>query len=130
MAIQTGVGGIVTIGGNVVAEINGFSFDESATAISDTNLNDAAETNQGGRTSWSGSIEVMWDKADVTGQGGMTIGASVAVIFKPEGSTTGDRTFTGTAIITGRSQAVADEAVISQTFTLQGTGALVSGSHA
>lgn len=130
MAITTGVGGIVTIGGNVVAEINGFSFDESATAISDTGLNDAAETNLGGRTSWSGSIEVMWDKADATGQGAMTIGASVAIVFKPEGATTGDRTFTGNAIITGRSQAVADEAIITQTFTLQGTGVLVSGSHA
>ena len=130
MATKTGVGGVVTIGGNAVAEINGWSFDESATAISNTELTDAAETNLAGRTSWSGSIDVMWDKADTTGQGGMTIGASVSIVFKPEGTSTGDRIYTGTAIITGRSQAIADESMISQTFTLQGTGALVSGSHA
>lgn len=130
MATVTGVGGIVTVGGNAVAEINGFSFDESATAISDTNINDAAETNLGGKTSWSGSIECMWDKADSTGQGAMTIGATLTVVFKPEGATLGDQIYTGTAIITGRSQAVADEAIVSQTFTLQGSGALASGTHA
>ncbi len=130
MATTTGVGGVVTVGGNAVAEINGWSFDESAAAISDTNLNDAAETNLSGKTSWSGSIECMWDKADSTGQGAMTVGASLTVVFKPEGTTIGDQIYTGTAIITGRSQSIADEAIVSQTFSLQGSGALVSGSHA
>ena len=130
MGTLTGVGGIVTVGGNAVAEINGWSFDESATAIGSSNIATAAETNLAGKTSWSGSIECMWDKADATGQGAMTIGATLTVVFKPEGATIGDQIYTGTAIITGRSQAVADEAIVSQTFTLQGSGALVSGSHA
>ena len=129
MATVTGVAGLVTIGGNTVSEITGWSFDESATAISNTELVDAAETNLPGRTSWSGSIEVLWDKADATGQGGMTIGASVAVIFKSEGTATGDQIYTGTAIITGRSQTIADDSMIVQSFSLQGTGALVSGTH-
>ena len=130
MPTVTGKDGVVTIGGNTVAEISGFSFDEAANPISDTELGDAAETNLAGRTSWNGSIECMWDKADTTGQGGMTIGAIVTAVFKPEGETTGDRIYTGTAVITGRSQAVADEAMVTQTFTLQGSGVLVEGSHA
>lgn len=126
MAVVTGAAGSVTADAGAMAEITGFSFDESATVISDTNLNDTAESNVAGRTSWSGSIEVMWDKADTTGQGVMLIGASVALVFYPEGNSSGKQKYTGTGLITGRSQAVADESVVTQTFAITGTGALVA----
>jgi hypothetical protein len=133
MATITGVGGKVSAAGNTIAEISSFSFDEGfdegANPIASHNLNDPAEKNKPGRTNWSATIECMWDKADTTGQGAMTIGASLQIVFKPEGETTGDQIYTGTAVITGRSQAVADEAMVTQSFNLQGDGALVPGSH-
>lgn len=124
MANHTGVAGVVQIGGNTVAELKGFSIDESATIIDDSTINDAAQTNKVGRTSWTGTIEVQWDETDTTGQGAMTIGAQVSVSFRPEGSTIGDTIFNGTAIINSVGKAIADEAVITQTFGLTGTGAL------
>ena len=128
MSVVTGAAGKVTADAGTVLELSGFSFDESATAISDTNLNDAAETNKAGRTSWSGSIEVMWDKGDTSGQGVLLIGAEVALIFYPEGSSGGSQKYTGTGLITGRSQAVSDEAIVTQTFSITGNGALVAAT--
>lgn len=128
MAAITGVAGVLTAAAGAVTEVTGWSFDESATAISDTNLNDAAESNLGGRTSWSGSVEVMWDKANSGGQGAITIGSIVAFVFYPEGNSGGLTTYTGSAVVTGRSQTVSDDAMIVQSFSLTGSGALVAGT--
>ena len=130
MATHSGVDGLVTVAGNTVAEIKGFTIEESANTIDDSNLNDAAATHILGRTSWTGTIECQWDETDTTGQEAMTIGASLAVIFKPEGATTGDANMSGTATITARSVAVADESIITQSFSVTGNGALTRGTEA
>jgi len=130
MAAKTGVGGLVKVASNTVAEINGFTVEESANTISNTNLNDTAESSIAGRTSWSATIECFWDKSDTTGQGALAIGASVSVVLQPEGDTSGDETLTGTAIVTSASKTIADEAMTSRSFSLQGVGALVVGTVA
>ena len=127
MAAITGVLGRVTVAGNTVAELTGFSIDESANMISDSELTDAVETSIAGRTSWSGSIECMWSDGD-TAQAAMTIGASVALIFLPEGPTGGSAKYNGTAIIESRGLAVSDEAIITQSFSVKGNGALTIGT--
>ena len=128
MATVTGTGGLVSIGGNTVAELLSYSYEVTAGVIPDNTLGSTAESNRAGRTAWSGSIECHWDKADTTGQGAMTAGASVAIVFLLEGDTAGDFSATGTAIVTSVSKAVADEAMITRSFSLTGTGALVDGS--
>ncbi|MDJ0806449.1 MAG: hypothetical protein QNJ78_06400 [Gammaproteobacteria bacterium] len=128
MANHTGVDGVVTIGGNTIAELKTFSIEESANTIEDSNLNSTASSFKAGKTSWTASIECHWDETDTTGQGAMTAGAEVTVIFLPEGNTSGDTKYTGTAIITGVSKAIAEEAIISQSFSLQGTGTLTAGT--
>lgn len=128
MANQTGVDGVVTIGGETVAELMSFSVEESVTTIPDNTINSPSVTNKAGRTSWSGTIECNWDESDTTGQGAMTIGAEVAVVLLPEGNTSADVSLTGTAIISGVSKAIADESIISQSFSLTGSGALVVGA--
>jgi len=130
MANHTGVDGLVTVGGVTVAELTGFSYDESANTIPNNNLNSTSESKVAGRTNWAGSIDVNWDETDTTGQGAMTIGASISVVFKPEGATTGDTIKSGTAIIAGVSMSVADDAIITKSFSLEGVGALVEGTHA
>jgi len=130
MANHTGKDGVVSIGGNTVAEFNAWSIDESANVIDDTNLTDTADTHQAGTTNWSASIECYWDETDTTGQGAMTIGASVSVVFLPEGETSGDVSRTGTATITGKSQGSSLNSMVTQTFSLQGNGALVDGTVA
>ena len=128
MTTHIGNDGVVTIAANVVAEISSFSVDEGANTADDTALGDTADSHLVGTTNWSGSIECYWDESDTTGQGAMTIGASVAVIFLPEGNTSGDVSRTGTATIEGKSQSNTLNGIVTQSFTLKGNGALVDGT--
>ena len=130
MANHIGVDGLVTVGGVTIAELKGFSIEESVNAIDNSTINDLASSVVAGRTSWTGSIEVQWDETDATGQGVMTVGATAVLVFGPEGNTTGDTIFTGTAIVASVSKAVADEAVITQSFSVTGVGALVESTAA
>lgn len=130
MANRTSSAGLVTIGGNTVAEITSYTIDESVTTIDDSEMTDTAETHKTDITSWSGSIECFWDKADTTGQGAMTIGASISVVFLPEGNTTGNVSRSGTATIESKSMALSKGSMITQSFTLKGNGALTDGTVA
>jgi len=58
----------------------------------------------------------------------MVAGASLAFILLPEGNASGDRSFTGTGIVTGMSVNNSMDAIISRTVTFQGTGALTIGT--
>lgn len=117
MANHIGVDGLVQIGGVTIAELKGFSIEESVNAIDNSTINSTASSVVAGRSSWTATIECQWDETDATGQGAMTAGATVAVVFNPEGDTTGDANFTGSALVTSVSKAVADEAVITQSFS-------------
>ena len=128
MATHKGSEGVVKIGSNVVAEVTGFSFDETCDTIEDTALSDTARTFVADYTSFSGSIDCMWDETDSTGQGAMTNGASVAIDLFPEGTGAGDYYYSGTAIITSISRANAMGAMVTASFSFQGTGAMTTGT--
>lgn len=128
MATHKGSEGIVKIGTNTVAEVTGFSFDETADTIEDTELSDSARTYVSDLTSFSGSIDCMWDETDTTGQGAMTAGASVTLNLYPEGASTGDTYYSGTALITSISRANAIGAMVTASFSFQGTGALTAST--
>lgn len=124
MANHTGSEGTVKVGANAVAEIRSFSIETSADTIEDTTMGDAARTYKTSLTSWSGSVDVYWDETDTTGQGALTAGASVTLNLYPEGSTSGDTYYTGTAIVTGNSVSASFDGMVEASITVQGTGAL------
>lgn len=128
MTTHIGREGLVKILTNTVTEIKGFSIDEANNPIEDSELSDTDSTFKAGRNSWTASIECHWDDTDTTGQGAMTIGAEVTVNFGPEGDGLGAYQASGTALITGKGLAVADEGVTAITFTLQGSGPLTVGA--
>jgi len=130
MANHTGSEGLIQIDGNTVAELVSWTTEESIATIDDTTINDPAETHKTDITSWTVSIECFWDDADITGQGAMAIGASVAFIGLPEGNVTGNVSRSGTATIESKSQSVAKGSMITQSFTLKGNGALTDGAVA
>ncbi len=80
-----------------------------------------------GRTSFSGTLEMHFDETD-SPQTSLTAGSSLAFILLPEGNSSGDRSFTGTGIVTGMSVNNSMDAIISRTVTFQGTGALTIGT--
>jgi len=127
MSTYSGNGGTVKVATNTIAEILSFSIDSSAATIDDTALSDTASSFKAGKTSWTASIECHFDPTDTNGQNSMVVGNSMSFVFYQRGETTGDPTITGTAIITSTSSSNASDSIISQTYSLQGTGALAYG---
>lgn len=129
-ANHKGSEGTVKIGSNAIAEIRSWELSEAANTIDDTELADTAETHQSGTTSWTASVTCFWDETDTTGQGAMTIGASVTLNLYPEGATTGDKYFTGTASIIGINRSAAINGMVEASYQVKGSGALTFGTAA
>lgn len=125
MSTTIGTDGVVKIGANTVLEVVGFTLEQQADTVEDTELSDTAKTFLADKTSWNGSIECHLDEADTTGQGAMTIGATVSIDLFPVGTTIStDYHYSGSAIITSISIGDAIGGVVSCSFNFQGTGAL------
>ncbi len=127
MATHHGKEGVVTAGGSAVGELTGFTLETSADVVEDTALTDATKSFLAGRTSFSGTLEMNFDETD-SPQTTLIAGASIAFILLPEGNASGDRSFSGTGVVTGMSVTNSMDAVISRTVTFQGTGALTIGT--
>lgn len=127
MSTHAGNEGTVKVGSNAVAEIDNFSFQESASPVEDTAMGDTWKTYIAGTgfNEWSGSLECHWDETDTNGQEALTINAGVTLNLYPEGATTGDKYYTGTAIITRINWTVPkDGSTIRRSFDFTGNGVL------
>lgn len=124
MATHAGSEGTVKVGSNAVAEIRSYSIEESADTLEDTSMGDTARTYKPSLTTFSGSLDVLWDETDTTGQGALTIGAEVTLNLYPEGDASGDTYYTGSAIVTGRTVTGSFDGLVEMSITVQGNGAL------
>ena len=124
MATHTGSEGTVKVGANAIAEIRSFSIEESADTLEDTTMGDTARTYKSSLTTYTGTVDVLWDETDTTGQGALTIGAEVTLNLYPEGDTSGDTYYTGTAIVTGRTINSSFDGLVEMSISVQGSGAL------
>jgi len=128
MATHTGSEGTVKVGtagsDTVIAEIRTFSIEETADTLETTTMGDSARTYSPSLTQFTGSVDVFWDETDTGGQGALTIGAEVTINFYPEGATTGDTYYGGTAIVTGITINSSFDGLVEASLTLQGDGAL------
>ena len=114
----------IIYGSNAVAEIRSYSIEESADTLEDTSMGDTARTYKPSLTTYTGSLEVLWDETDTSGQGALTIGAEVTLNLYPEGDTSGDTYYTGSAIVTGRSITGSYDGLVEMSISVQGNGAL------
>ena len=128
MATHKGSEGIVKVGSNSVAEIRSYSIEESADTLEDTSMGDSARTYKPSLTSFSGSLDVFWDETDSPGQGALSIGSEVTLNVYPEGDTTGDTYYTGSAIVTGVSRTGAFDGLVEASISVQGNGALTEST--
>jgi len=127
MATHHGKEGVVKAGGTAVGELTSFTLETTGDVVEDTQLSDATKSFVAGRTSFSGTLEMHFDETD-SPQTSLVAGASIAFILLPEGDASGDRSFTGSGIVTGMSVNNSMDAIISRTVTFQGTGALTIGT--
>ena len=125
MANHHGTEGLVKVGANTVAEVNGFSFTVTAAYAEDTNLADTATTyNVTAITSWNGTVSAFWDETDTTGQVALAPGANVALVLAPEGVAAGATRYSGNALITEITRNVQRGAITEITFNFIGNGTL------
>lgn len=122
MATHVGTSGVVKVGANSVAEITGFTIDETNDTVEDTSLTDTSKSYKALRKDATGTIECHWDETDTTGQTALAVGSEVTLNLYPEGDSSGDTYYTGTAIVTGVSQNVSLDGVISRTINVQFSG--------
>ena len=128
MATHAGSEGTVKSGANDIAEIRSFSLEESADTIEDTTMGDTSRTYLTGLKTFTGSVECFWDETDTNGQVSFSVGASVTLAVYPEGATSGDTYYSGTAIVTGRTITSSFDGMVEASFTLQGSGALTAAT--
>ena len=122
MATHVGTAGVVKVGANSVAEVTGFTIDESADVVEDSQLSDTSKSYKVLRSDATGTVECHWDETDTNGQSALSVGSSVTLNLYPEGDSSGDTYYTGSAIVTGVSQNVSLDGVISRTITVQFSG--------
>ena len=130
MANHKGSEGVAKVGSNTIAEIKDFSLSETAETIDDTTMGDSARTKQVGLTTASGSMTAFWDETDSSGQGAMTVGASVTLNLYPEGATTGDNYATLTALITEKGISTTLDGMVETTVSFEANGAVTWGTVA
>jgi len=130
MATHTGSEGTVKVGSDAIAEIRSFSIEETADTLDDTTMGDTARTYKPSLTTFSGSVDVLWDETDSTGQGALTVGAEVTLALYPEGDASGDTYLTGSAIVTNRSISSSHDGLVEMSISVQGNGALTTSTVA
>jgi hypothetical protein len=124
MATHTGSEGTVKVGSDAIAEIRSFSIEETADTLDDTTMGTIARTYKSSLTTFTGTIDVLWDETDTAGQGALTAGAEVTLNLYPEGDTSGDTYLTGSAFVTGRSINSTYDGLVEMSISVQGNGAL------
>ena len=126
MGVKHGRKGIVKIAANTVAEVQNWTYDEEAELTPYDSIGDTVEAYLGsGLKKGAGTITVLMDPTDTTGQGAMTLGASVVLHLTTGGGTTGETEFTGTALIASRGVSNDKAEPTARTFNF--VGVLVEG---
>ncbi len=129
MATHLGKEGTVQVGSNAIAEIRGFSIDETIDVVEDTSMGDSSKTYLASIKDFSGTVDVLYDETDTNGQTALSLGSSVTLNFAPEGTSSGDVKLTGTAIVTGKSITSSFDGLVESTITVQGTGGLTTTTY-
>jgi len=123
MATHTGSEGLIKIGANTLGELRSYSLETTGDTIEDTSMGDSVRSYKTGLTSWTGTASLYMDELD-TAQISLTVGSEITVSFYFEGATAGDKYYTGTAIVTGKSVSASFDGLVESEISFQGTGTL------
>ena len=128
MATHTGSQGTVKVGSNAIAELKSWTLDQSQDTVETTKLGDTVKTFSATQSSSSGTMDCFWDETDTNGQVACSIGATVTLNLYPEGATSGDTYYTGSAIITSVGVSQTHDGIVERTIGFQVSGAVTIGT--
>ena len=127
MAIVHGKEGVIKAGGSAISDVTGFALETSGDVVETTALGESVKSFTAGTTSFSGNIDVNFNRGD-SPQNTLLAGSQIAFILYPEGADSGDRTYTGSGIVTGMSVNNSLDSMVTKSVTFQGTGDLTIGT--
>jgi hypothetical protein len=127
MAVHKGSEGAIKIGSATVAEVKSYSLDESADTIETSNMGSSARTYLSSLTSFSGSVDCMWDETD-SSQNALAVGSTVTLLWYPEGSGTGATFYSGSVIVTGKNITGSFDGLVEASIAVQGSGAITTAT--
>ena len=127
MAVHKGSEGAIKIGSATVAEVKSYSLDESADTIETSNMGSSARTYLASLTSFSGSVDCMWDETD-SSQNALAVGSTVTLLWYPEGSGTGATFYSGSVIVTGKNITGSFDGLVEASIAVQGSGAITTAT--
>ena len=127
MATHTGSEGTIKIGSDTLGELRSFSLESTAETIEDTSMGDTSRTYKVGLKTFTGTASVFFDETD-TAQTALTAGAEITLNVYPEGATTGDTYYSGTAIVTGKTINSSFDGMVEMEISFQGNGALTEST--
>jgi len=123
MANSLGKDGVLKISTTTVAEIRGYTLNETTATTEDTVIGDAFTTHKATLRSWQCSGDMFWDPVD-GGQAIITVGATVTVNLYPRGIAASTHYKSGSAIITGFDITSRHDSMVEASFSAMGTGPL------
>ena len=127
MATHTGSEGVIKIGSTVLGELRSYTLEQTSDTIEDTSLGDSSRSYKTGLKGFSGSASLFFDEADA-GQLLVTAGSAITINLSPEGTTAGDKFFSGDAIVTGYNVSASFDGMVEAEITFQGNGAVTIGT--
>ena len=129
MATHTGSEGVIKIGSTVLGELRSYTLEQTSDTIEDTSLGDSSRTFKTGLKGFSGSASLFFDEADA-GQLLVTAGSAITINLSPEGTSAGDKFFSGDAIVTAYNVSASFDGLVEAELTFTGTGALTLSTQA
>jgi len=127
MAVHKGSEGVIKVGANTVAEVRSYSLEESADVVEKTAMGDSSRSYLSTLTQFTASVEVFFDETD-TAQTALSVGSTVTLEVYPEGTSTGDTYYSGSAIVTGFTRSASFDGLVEASVTLQGSGGLTTST--
>ena len=127
MAVHLASEGVVTVGGNVVGSLRSYSLDTAAETVDQSILTSASKVLKAGSLSYSGSIEALWDETDAA-QLAAYESQTVTLAVLPEGNTSGDYSYSVSAIINSVSISGAIDDSVAVSIGWSSSGDLTRGT--
>jgi predicted secreted protein len=123
MATKLGRDGLIKISTTTIGELRNYSLSHSSDTVEDSVIGDVYRTRLGSMKTWSASGDLYWDEADA-GQLLITIGSAVTLNLYPEGATSSDVYYSGSAIVTKFDVSASFDGLVEGSIAFEGNGAL------
>ena len=125
---HSGKDGLVKVGSNTVAEVRSWSLEHSADVIEKSVMGDSYRSYHAGMQSATASIECYWDETDTNGQVALAPASEVTLVLYPEGASSGDTYYSGTAIVTSKNITGSFDGMIEASISANFSGGITTAT--